>query len=138
MLPTVHGCHYAFQKFPFFCVILYNVSFFENRAVYEITSKNIVQLDRPQVTIRRMRISFWITKATNTYSENVTLIAFPLKQWLHERASMLRHKYIACVVNLGLKKLNKEITAQCSDTTKQAWIRFHCYWNTELTLDAYR
>jgi hypothetical protein len=23
VLPTVHGCHYAFQKFPFFCVTLY-------------------------------------------------------------------------------------------------------------------
>jgi len=23
VLPTVHGCHYAFQNFPFFCVILY-------------------------------------------------------------------------------------------------------------------
>ena len=22
VLPTVHGCHYAFQKFPFFCVTL--------------------------------------------------------------------------------------------------------------------
>ena len=24
VLPTVHGCHYAFQKFPFFCVTLYD------------------------------------------------------------------------------------------------------------------
>ena len=23
VVPTVHGCHYAFQKFPFFCVTLY-------------------------------------------------------------------------------------------------------------------
>ena len=23
VLPTVNGCHYAFQKFPFFCVTLY-------------------------------------------------------------------------------------------------------------------
>jgi hypothetical protein len=23
VLPTVHGCHYAPQKFPFFCVTLY-------------------------------------------------------------------------------------------------------------------
>ena len=27
-----------------------------------------------------------ITKATDTHSEYVTLIAFPLQQWLHERA----------------------------------------------------
>jgi hypothetical protein len=31
--------------------------FFENRAVYEIMWKNIVQPDRPQMTIRRMRIA---------------------------------------------------------------------------------
>ena len=36
-----------------------------------------------------MRIACWITEATNTHSENVILIAFPLQQWLHERTSML-------------------------------------------------
>jgi hypothetical protein len=101
-------------------------------------SKNIVEPDRPQMKITRMRIACWVTKATNTYSENVTLIAFPLQQWLHERASLLRHTYIACLVNLGLKKLNREIRAECTNMTKQAWMRFHCYWNTELTLDARR
>jgi len=40
--------------------------------------------------IQHMRISCWITKATHTYSEYVVLIAFPLQQWLHERASLLR------------------------------------------------
>ena len=38
--------------------------------------------------IRRMRIACWITKATNTHSDYVILIAFPLQQWLHERASV--------------------------------------------------
>jgi hypothetical protein len=28
----------------------------------------------------------------------VTLIAFPLQKWLHERLSMLRYTYIACLV----------------------------------------
>jgi len=42
-----------------------------------------------------MRFAGWITKATNTRSENVILIAFPLQQWLRERASMLRYTYIA-------------------------------------------
>jgi len=55
-----------------------NAFFFENRAVYEITWKNIVQPDRPQMTIRRMRIACWIPKSTDTHSECVTLIAFPL------------------------------------------------------------
>jgi len=41
----------------------------ENRAVYEVMRKNIVEPDRPQMTIRRMRIACWIPKATNTHSK---------------------------------------------------------------------
>jgi hypothetical protein len=45
-----------------------NNSFFpENRAVYEIMWKNIVEPDRAQMTIRHMRISSWEIKATNTH-----------------------------------------------------------------------
>jgi hypothetical protein len=36
--------------------------------------------------------------AANTHSENVILIAFPRKLWLHECASKLRWTYIACLV----------------------------------------
>ena len=57
--------------------------------------KNIVDPGRPRVTMWRMRISYWITKATDTHSEYVILLAFPLLFWLQERASMLRHTYIA-------------------------------------------
>jgi hypothetical protein len=39
--------------------------------------------------IRRMRIACWIRTATNIKSEYVTLIASPLQQCLHERASTL-------------------------------------------------
>ena len=42
------------------------------------------------MTIWRMRIACWIVKATNTHSQYVTLIAFPLQQWLHDSASLLR------------------------------------------------
>jgi len=42
--------------------------FFGNRAVYEIMWKNIVERGRPQMTIWRMRISCWITKATHTHT----------------------------------------------------------------------
>jgi hypothetical protein len=45
---------------------------------------------------RRMRISCCIHKATNTLSEYVILIAFPLQQWLNESASMLCYKYTVC------------------------------------------
>jgi hypothetical protein len=60
--------------------------------------KNIVEPHRPQMTIRRVRFACWVTKATNTHSEYVILNYFPLQQWLHERASVLRYTYIACFV----------------------------------------
>jgi hypothetical protein len=47
------------------------------------------------MTILRMRIACWITKATDKRSEYVTLIAFPWQQLLGESASMLRYTYIA-------------------------------------------
>jgi hypothetical protein len=38
--------------------------------------------------IGRMRFAFWLTKAKDIHSEYVILFAFPLQQWLRERASM--------------------------------------------------
>jgi len=65
------------------------------------------------MTIRRISIACWIRKATNTHSEHVTLIAFPLQQWLHEHASVLRYTYIACLVTFGkpLPSFHHEISA---------------------------
>jgi len=40
----------------------------ENRAIYEKMWKNIVEPDRPQVTIWRMRTACWITEATDAHS----------------------------------------------------------------------
>jgi len=46
--------------------VLYSSAFSsENRAVCEIMWKNIVEGDRTQVTIWRMRIACWIPKAIN-------------------------------------------------------------------------
>jgi hypothetical protein len=61
---------------------------FENCTLYEIMWKNIVQAGRLQMTVWHMRIVRWMHKASNAHSEYVMLIAFPLKQWLHERVSM--------------------------------------------------
>jgi hypothetical protein len=41
---------------------------FENRAVYEIMSKIMVKSERPQVTIWRMRVVCWISKATRPHT----------------------------------------------------------------------
>jgi len=62
--------------------------------------KNTVQPDGPQMTIWRMRIEYWVTKATNSHSEFETPIAFPLQQLLHDRASLLRYTYIDCLAFL--------------------------------------
>ena len=49
---------------------------------------------------RRVRISCWIIKATNTHSEYVVFIAFLQQQipqqLLHERDLVLRYTSIAC------------------------------------------
>jgi len=58
---------------------MFNNFFFENRAVYEIIWKNIIERGKPQMTIWRMGIACWITKL-HKYSEYVILIAFPLQQ----------------------------------------------------------
>jgi len=44
----------------------------------------MVEPGRSQMTIWRMRIAWCTPKATNTQSEYVILIAFPLRQWLHK------------------------------------------------------
>ena len=50
-----------------------NFFLFENQAVYKIMWKNVVERGRLQMTIWRMRIANWITKATNIHSEYVIL-----------------------------------------------------------------
>jgi hypothetical protein len=45
-----------------------------------------------------MHFACWITKATDTHSEYLILIAFPCKQWLRESILMLRYTYMACLV----------------------------------------
>jgi len=49
--------------------------------------------------IWRMRIACWTSKATDTHSEHVILIASPVQKWMHERSLMLRYvdMYIACL-----------------------------------------
>jgi len=47
------------------------------------------------MTVWCMCIACWIPKATNTHSEYIILIAFPLQQLLHKH-----YMYIACLVYL--------------------------------------
>jgi len=57
--------------------------------------KNIVEPDRPQMTIWRMRFACWLPKTTNTLSEYVIVYYYyyyyyPRQEWLFERTSILR------------------------------------------------
>jgi hypothetical protein len=59
--------------------ILCSIFFPRKSCRYEIMRKNMVS---PQMTMRRMRIACWITKATNIHSEYRILLAFPRPQLL--------------------------------------------------------
>jgi hypothetical protein len=87
--------------------ILSSVTFFliENRAVCETMWKNMVQRGRPQMAIWRMRFAWWIPKAIDRHSENVILILFPLQQWLHERASLLRYSILAVLLGSNYMRI---------------------------------
>jgi hypothetical protein len=69
------------------------------------------------MAIWRMRMAWWIHKATNTDSQYGILVAYPLQQWLHERASMLRCTYIPCLV----------VTAVSLEMSRVAVDRFTAY-----------
>jgi len=72
--------------------------------------------------IWRMHILCWITKATNTNSKYVILISFPLQQWLHESALMLRYTYITYSVYFSRSYLQQQI---CDTLLKQSLV--HTY-----------
>jgi hypothetical protein len=56
-----------------------------------------------------MLITCWITKATDTHSEYVILIAFPRQPWLRELASMLRYTYIYVLVYLKFRNRRNSV-----------------------------
>ena len=82
------------------------------------------------MAIWRVRIACRITKATNTHSKYGIIIAFPLQQWLHKRASMLRYTYIA-----GFCLLCKQyLMASSLQAVHIKWVRLHLYaWNVQKT-----
>jgi hypothetical protein len=106
--------------------ILCSVTFFyENHAFCDITWKNIVQPVRPQMTIWRMFIAGLISKATNTHSEYVIFIAFPL-QWtrLH-----VKFKPTLCLLNLRnswQKKIVLQIKIMYASIKKVFSLQFNC------------
>jgi len=114
--------------------ILCSITFFKNRAVYEILWKNTVQQSRPQMTIWHMHIACWIPTATNTRSEYVILMDFPLQQWLHGCTSVSYYMYIACLVITEMKSVYCTVHSGCwnkADCASCLWVncRNHINWN---------
>jgi hypothetical protein len=69
---------------------VFNNYFFPENLGDNVEKYRLIEPDRPQMTIWRMRIACWEPKATNTRSQYAIIIAFPLQQWLNEQALMLR------------------------------------------------
>jgi len=65
--------------------------------------KNILEPGRPETTIRCKKIACCIPKATNTHSQYVILITFPLQKWLNERGSTLRYTHISYLVFIDVE-----------------------------------
>ena len=77
-----------------------------------------------------MRVACWIHKATNTHSEDVILITFPLQQWLYERTPRVTlyihylvietERVLCCVIaeteGTLLKRLNNVLDRHIPDT----------------------
>jgi len=70
-----HNTHFVFSNIFRYCTV-YEIMWKTCRAG-QATDDNL---------IRRMRIACWISKTMNTHSEYVIFIAYPLQQWLQERA----------------------------------------------------
>ena len=60
--------------------ILCPITFFLNHAINEIMWINVLEWDRPQMTIWHMCIACWIPRATNKHSGCVILADYPLQQ----------------------------------------------------------
>jgi hypothetical protein len=97
------------------------IGFSENRTVYEIMSKNLVETEGPQMTSQygayafragsarlhaRMRKHTPTRPGTHMHERTrkhahtdqyVILIAFPQQQWFRECALLLRYTYIGCL-----------------------------------------
>ena len=95
--------------------------FSENRAVFEIMSKNMVGPQRKQ-KIWRQRVAYWISEPTcvqvhtgartptrthacphprtraHIHTEICYTYYFPLQQWFRKRASILSYTYAVCFV----------------------------------------
>ena len=103
VVEKIKNTHFTFNNF----------FFFENRAICDVMSKNMVETDRPQMATWP-RFAGWISKTTRAQTQDQArapthppspthtpeickTFIFHGKKWLHERASILCYMYIACL-----------------------------------------
>jgi len=99
--------------------------FSESPTVYETMWKNIVERDRSQMTIWRMRVACWMPNAKNTHSEYAILIDFPLQNRLQERAPVLRYTDFF-KSKLLTASLNNQISKKKATVIRQPISRLVC------------
>jgi hypothetical protein len=90
---------------------MFNNFSFENRAVYEIILKNIVQPEMTQMKVTSMRIECSIPKATNTRSQYVALIAFPCNHGYKNSHRCFVIRTLPVLFNLLFPGIIKTITS---------------------------
>ena len=67
--------------------------------------ENIVEPNRPRMTIWHMRVICWIPKVTDILSEYVILTLF-LQQWLHELAPCCVKRLLPLLLTLDWLEFN--------------------------------
>jgi hypothetical protein len=93
------------------------IFFLENRVVCEIKWKILANPGKPQMITWRLRIAWWIPKATNAHSEYVIIIAFLLQQWLDQYASMLHYTYIGILVITETERVHRAVQTERINAT---------------------
>ena len=72
---------------------------------------------RPQMKIWLLRVSYWMLKATNTHSEYLIRIVFPLQQRSHEAPQLCVIRTIVCLVVTSIcTKLPRQQHSSCRPT----------------------
>jgi hypothetical protein len=97
--------------------ILRSLTFPETRAVYEIMQKNLLEPDRPQMTMWRMRIACSVIKATNTHNMQY-LVLFHDNHVDTTAPQCYVYTYSACMNSLNLRPksgmfINLWLKGQC-------------------------
>jgi hypothetical protein len=98
----------------------------------EVTDDNIIQC---------MLFPCWVTEATETHTEYVIIIAFPLQQWFHECASVLRYTYsvflvLSCILDVpdSIRDQDAKFVTEFSRDLQQVMIAYCLFRRTHSEL----